>query len=185
MANADSSLASPSKARLRASLGMTIKLGNPTSRNRREKWGTPLLLDLNSPNLLSAYGAAMAVAHFVAFEVFDVVDGPDGVLAAGGMGAGVPVVGMEMIIDVAVKTLRTVEPGADAEEDSAGKPLRAVVAVGSAVVGRDVVVAIGTDGRGPNFDGYLSLGSGSGHGEADCGYSCQDKKRKLAHLNCP
>src|SRR5580704_6034011 len=127
---------------------------SPTSRNRREKWGTPLLLDLNSQNLLSAYGVAVAVAHFVAFEVFDVVDGPGGMLAAFGMRAVVSVVGMEMIIDVAAKALRAVKPGADADEDATGEPLRAVIAVG-------------TNRRWSNLDGYLSLGLGSGDAEAD------------------
>jgi len=110
---------------------------------------------------------AVAVAHFVAFEVFDVVDGPDGVLAAFGMRAVVSVVGMEMIIDVAVKTLRTMKPGPDADEDAAGEPLRAVIAVGSAVVGWNVVIAVGTNRRWSNLDGYLSLGLGSGDAEAD------------------
>jgi hypothetical protein len=110
---------------------------------------------------------AVAVADFVAFEMFDVVDGPDGVLTAGGMRAGVSVVGMEMIIDVAVKTFGTVEPGADADEDAAGEPLRAVIAVGSAVVGWNVVIAIGAYRRRSNFDGYLSLGLRSGDGEGD------------------
>jgi hypothetical protein len=129
--------------------------------------GHPLLLDLNSQNLFSAYGVAVAVAHFIAFEVFDVVDGLDCVLAAGGTRAGVSMIGMETIIDVAVKTFRTVEPLADADKDAAGEPLRAVVAVGSAVVGCHVVIAVGTNRRGSNFDGYLSLGLGSGYGEAD------------------
>src|ERR1700678_571532 len=161
-------------------------LWNPTSRNIGEKWGTPffhshcfysslihpgLMPQLDSQGLLSAYGA-VGVAHFVAFEVFDVVDGLDGVLAAGGNGAGVSVVRMEMIIDVAVETFGTVEPGTDADEDAAGEPLRSVVAVGGAVVGLDVVVAVGTDGGDSNFDGYLSLGLRSGYGEADCGDGC-------------
>jgi hypothetical protein len=124
--------------------------------------------NFDSGNLLSADGVAVAVAHFVAFEVFDVVDGFDGVLAAGGTRAGVSVVGMETIIDVAVETLRTVKPGADADEDAAGKPLRAVVAIRSAVVRCDVVVAVGTHGRYSNFDGYLSLGLRSGDCEAEC-----------------
>jgi hypothetical protein len=141
--------------------------GVPLLATEREKWA-PLLVDLNSQSLLSAYGVAVAVAHFVAFEVFDVVDGPDGVLAASGMRAGVSVVGMEMIIDVAVKTLWTVEPGANADEDAAAKPLRAVVTIGSAVVGWDVVVAVGTYRCRSDFDGYLSLASGRGDGEADC-----------------
>ena len=87
----------------------------------------------------------MAVAHFVAFEVFDVVDGPGGMLAAFGMRAVVSVVGMEMIIDVAAKALRAVKPGADADEDATGEPLRAVIAVGSASVRIIRVIAIAAD----------------------------------------
>jgi hypothetical protein len=112
---------------------------------------------------------AVAVAHFVAFEVFDVVDGPGGVLAAGGIWAVVSMVRMETIVDVALKTLRAVEPRADADEDTAAEPLRAVVAVGSAVVGWNVVIAVGAYRRWSNFDGYLGLGLGSCYGEADCG----------------
>jgi len=138
------------------------------SQRAREVGHPTLFLTFNSQSLLSAYGVAVAVAHFVAFEVFDVVDGPGGMLAAFGMRAVVSVVGMEMIIDVAAKALRAVEPGADADEDAAAEPLRAVIAVGSAVVGWNVVIAVGTDRRGSNLDGYLSLGLGSGYGEADC-----------------
>ena len=94
----------------------------------------------------------VAVAHFVAFEVFDVVNGSGGVLAAGGIWAVVSVVRMEMIVDVAVKTLRAVEPGANADEDAAVKPLRAVVAVRSAVVGWDVIIAVRTYWRRPDVD---------------------------------
>jgi hypothetical protein len=110
---------------------------------------------------------AVAVAHFVAFEVFDVVDGVDGVLAAGGMRAVVSMIRMEAIVDVAVEAFGSVKPGADADEDAAGEPLRAVVAVGSAVVGWDVVVAVGTVGSGADFDGDLGLGFGSGYGETE------------------
>jgi len=137
------------------------------SQRAREVGHPTLFLTFNSQSLLSAYGVAVAVAHFVAFEVFDVVDGPGGMLAAFGMRAVVSVVGMEMIIDVAAKALRAVEPGADADEDAAAEPLRAVIAVGSAVVGWNVVIAVGTNRRWSNLDGYLSLGLGSGDAEAD------------------
>jgi hypothetical protein len=100
----------------------------------------------------------MSVAHFVAFEVFNVVDGPGGVLAAGRIWAVVSVVRMEMIVDVTLKTLWAVEPRADADEDAAAEPLRAVITVGSAVVGWNVVIAVGAYRRWSNFDGYLSLG---------------------------
>jgi hypothetical protein len=119
----------------------------------------------------------VAVPHFVAFEVFNVVDRPAGVLATGWDRAVVSVVGMEMIIDVAVKTLRAVKPGAYANKNASGEPLGAVVAVGSAVVGRDIVVTIRTVGRGPNFDGDLSLGFGRAYAETECSYCGQQQQR--------
>jgi hypothetical protein len=121
----------------------------------------------DSQSLVATNGVAVAVAHFVAFEVFDVIDRPGGVLATFGMRAVVSVFGMEMIIDVAVKTLWTVEPGAHADEDAAGKPLWAVIAVGSAVVGWGIVIAVGTDRRRANFDRYLSLDLARRYAETD------------------
>jgi hypothetical protein len=113
---------------------------------------------------------AVAVADLVAFEVFDVVDGLDGVFPAGWDRAMVAMVGMEMIIDVAVEAFGAVEPGADADEDASGEPLGAVVAVRSAVVGSDVIVTVGAYRRNANVDadGYLSLCFGSGYHKADC-----------------
>jgi hypothetical protein len=40
-------------------------------------------------------------------------------------------------------------PGAGADEDAAGKPIRSVVSIGGAGVGIIVVIAIGADGGGP------------------------------------
>src|ERR1700683_52280 len=125
--------------------------------------------------LAFAYGA-VGVAHFVAFEVFDVVDGPCGVLTARWNRALVPVVRMEMIIDVAMKACGAVEPGADADENASGKPLGPVVAIGSAVIGCDGVVAIGTFRRDADFDGDLGLGFGRAYGETEGSYCCQQQQ---------
>src|SRR6266849_1116162 len=46
-----------------------------------------------------------------------------------------------------------VEPGAGADEDAAGEPIRPVEAVGSAGVGIIVVIAIGADGSRPVIHG--------------------------------
>ena len=119
----------------------------------------------------------MPITHLISFEMLNVVDRPGGVLTARWDRALIPVVGMEMIVDVAVKTLRPVKPGADANEYAAGEPLGAVVAVGSAVIGCDVVVAIGTFGRDPDFDGNLRLGFGRACGETQCSHSCQQQER--------
>jgi len=119
----------------------------------------------------------MAISHFVAFEMFNVVDRPRGVLTARWDRALVSVVGMKMIVDVAVKTLRPVKPGADANKYASGEPFGAVVAVGSAVVGRDIVVAVRTVGCGSHFDGDLRLGFGRAYGETECSHSRQQQER--------
>ena len=132
--------------------------------------------------LTFAYSVPMAIAHFISFEVFNVVDRPRGVLTPGWDRALVSVVGMKMIVDVAVKTLRPVKPGADANEYAAGEPLGAVVAVGSSVVGSDVIVAVRTFRRGPHFDGNLRLGFGRAYGETECSHSCQQQEREFLHI---
>jgi hypothetical protein len=77
----------------------------------------------------------------------------------------VAVVWVIAVINVAVEAVRAVEPWAGADEHSTGEPVRAVVAIGGAVVGRIVVVAIRADwGRAEVYtDGDLR---GSG-GERD------------------
>ena len=69
-----------------------------------------------------------------------------------------PVVSMaivEVMIDVSVKMFRPVEPGTCPNEHTAREPLRAVVAIWSAVVGRLLIVPIRTNRRRPNFDRNL------------------------------
>jgi hypothetical protein len=115
--------------------------------------------------VFAAACVAMAVAHFVAVEVLHVVDvilGTCG-FATGRVGAVISVLGMEVVVDVAVEVVGTVEPGTCADEGAAGEPLGTVVAVGSAVVGGDVIVAVGAYRGGPDVDSDLSLGCGSGY----------------------
>jgi hypothetical protein len=77
----------------------------------------------------------------------------------------VAVVWVVAVIYVAVEAVRAMEPWAGTDEDTTGEPVRAVVAIGGAVVGRIVVVAIRADwGRAEVYtDGDLR---GSG-GERD------------------
>lgn len=113
---------------------------------------------------------AASITHFVAFEVGDMTDGLScfGPVTAGGMRAVVSVVGMEMIIDVAVETLGAMKPGAGADEDATSKPLRAIIAVGSAIVGRNVIVAVGAHRRNSDIYGNLSLRFGSINRKTNC-----------------
>jgi hypothetical protein len=103
---------------------------------------------LNLIEALSRLGPVAAVWHWSVIAVFR----------------------MEAVIYVAVKTLSAMKPWAGANENAARKPLRAVVAVRSAVVGSDVIVTVGAYRRNANVDadGYLSLCFGSGYHKADC-----------------
>jgi len=82
--------------------------------------------------------------------------------AARGERTMVAVMRVEAIVYVAVKAMRAVEPGTGSEEDAADKPVGTIVAVGSAVVGSVVKVAVGTNGRSADIDtdGYLRVVGG-------------------------
>ena len=111
---------------------------------------------------LAAY-VASAVTTFVALEVFGVTVPALAWLFAGvRVLAVVAVVGVVSVVNVAVEVCRAVEPRASSDEDSAGEPLRAVVAVGGAAVGRGFVVAVGACGS--DADAYTDLGLGLGRG---------------------
>jgi hypothetical protein len=78
--------------------------------------------------------------------------------------ASVTVTRIVAVIDVAVETVRAMKPWAGSKEYSAGKPIRSIVAVGSAVVGSIVEVSIGAYRGYSNIDGNLRGGS-SGTGK--------------------
>src|SRR5580698_150889 len=90
-------------------------------------------------------------------------------LATGWPWTVIAVLGMVAVVDMAAETFRAVKPGADADEDAAGKPLGAIVSVRSAVVGRSVIVTVGTFGRDSNVDADLSLCFGGRYRETDDG----------------
>jgi hypothetical protein len=133
--------------------------------------------------MLAFADVTASVAHFVSFEVLNLIETPSrvGFLATGWPGAVIAVLGMEMVIYVAVEAGRTMKPRASADEDATGKPLWAVVAVGSAFVRRSVIVAVGTFRRNADIDLYLSLCFGSGYHETDCSDSSERKQLKSVH----
>jgi hypothetical protein len=59
------------------------------------------------------------------------------------------------VVHVAIKSVGTVKPGASPDEYSPREPIRAIVAIGCAVVRSKVVVAIGTYRGYSDIDGYL------------------------------
>jgi hypothetical protein len=133
--------------------------------------------------LAFANGVAVPITHFVGFEVFNLIEmvvriGP---LTAGWPGAGIAVFRMEVVVYVAMETFGTMEPWACADKDAAGKPLWAVVAVGSALVGRGVIVAIGTYWRDSDIHGYLSLRFWCAYRETHCSNSGYRKQFKFVH----
>jgi hypothetical protein len=67
---------------------------------------------------------ATAVAHFISFEVRNLIDALIrlGFLAALRSGSSVAVVRMVTVVYVALKIFRPVKPRASADEGSAGKP---------------------------------------------------------------
>jgi hypothetical protein len=60
------------------------------------------------------------------------------------------------VIDVTVETLGAVEPRTRANENSAHKPVRAVVTVGGTIIRSVVKVTVRTDRRHPDANGNLS-----------------------------
>ena len=113
---------------------------SPTHSQRTNEWA-PDWHQLAFSNCV-----AVSVAHFVSFEVVDLIETLSrlGLIATGRPWAVIAVLRMEMVIYGAVEACRAVKPRASADEDATGKPLGAVVAVGGAIVGRDVIVTVRT-----------------------------------------
>lgn len=125
---------------------------------------------------------AVFVAHFAAAKVLGVaIPAGAGCFAAMRICAVVSVIGMEAGIDVAVEVVMAVIPGAGADEEAAVEPLRAVVAVGRAVVRRDGVVAIGANGSGADVDADLGIRAWSRYEQKGAGQSGQRKVFRSVH----
>src|ERR1700722_853807 len=89
--------------------------------------------------MIAVAGVASAVARFVAMEVVE------GLFAALRHRSAVAVMRVVAVVDMAVEVVLAAVPVAGANEDSAVKPVGPVVAVGRAVVGSLVVVAVRAD----------------------------------------
>ena len=104
-------------------------------------------------------GVAAAVARFISFEISGGLAHCGGFIAPLRHIAAVSVLRIVVIVYLALEVFGAVEPWTDADEDAAGEPLRSVVAVGNAVIGGVIVVAVGTIGSDANVDFDLGLGS--------------------------
>jgi|SRR5580698_4717215 len=123
------------------------------------------------------------IPHFVSFEVGNFVDAISrlGFLATGRSRTGIAVLRMEAVVDISTEAFRAMKPRARANEGAAGKPLRAVVTVGSAFVGCGVIVSVGTFRRGSDFDTDLSLCFGRRYRQADSSNCRKCKQLKSVH----
>jgi hypothetical protein len=128
-----------------------------------------LVAESTARRLAAACGFAVTVsiAHFVAFEVGNVIDGVNRSFAAGGPWTVRAGLNVETIIYVAVEAFGTVKPGANADENATSKPLWSVVAVGSALVRGIVIIAVRADGGGADINFDLGLRFGGGQEEAE------------------
>jgi len=96
-------------------------------------------------------GVALPIPRFVSLEVVE------GLVSALRQRSMVTVVRVIAVVDVAVEAAMAVEPGAGSDKDSTNKPVRAIVAVGSAVVGRVVEVPVRAVRRRTDVDAYGDL----------------------------
>src|SRR3984957_19738966 len=105
---------------------------------------------------------AAPVADFISFEVGILIGMLRCVrfLAAFGVRALVAVLGIEVVVHEAVEFVRAAEPRTGADENAAGKPFRAVVAVRSAIVGRRIIVAVWAIRGGCGFAGLSAYRGG-------------------------
>ena len=94
-------------------------------------------------------GVALPIARLVAVEVVELL------FAAARKRSAVTMMGIEAVVDMAVKAVRAVEPAASSNKHPVHKPIGPVVAVGCAVIWSVVEVPIGADGLDSEGDGDL------------------------------
>ncbi len=95
--------------------------------------------------------------HFVSFEVRNITDGLCWLrsLATLRRRPFVTVGWMVTVVYLAPELARTMKPWARANEDAPGEPFWPVVAIGSAIIGSEVIEAIGTDRLRSDLDADL------------------------------
>ena len=109
-----------------------------------------------------------SIAHFIAVEVFGVVREAlrIGMLATFRVGSVIAIAWIEVVIHMSVEVVWAVEPGSGSYKDSAAEPLRAVKAVGRALIRRFGIVAVRASGR--HSDADRNLGRRSGRCDPQC-----------------
>jgi hypothetical protein len=96
--------------------------------------------------------------------------------------SGITVVGIPAVVDVAVKAAGTMEPWSRADEEATHEPIWSVIAIGSAVIGCVVKVAVRTNGGSSNA--YCNLGRRFGSNSAkETSEHKQAKSSKCSHVS--
>jgi hypothetical protein len=93
-----------------------------------------------APFMATVAYMALSIPRFVCVEVVEPL------LAMSRQGSSVTVMRIVAVVYMAVKAVRSVEPGTCSEKHAANKPIRPIVAVGSTVIGRIVEISIRADG---------------------------------------
>ena len=122
--------------------------------------------------MIAAAGVASPVARLVAVEVVE------GLFAALRVRSAVAVAGVIAVVDMAVEVAGAAVPVAGADEHSTLKPFGAVVAVGRAVIGSVVVVAVRADWLDSEMDGDLGRRYARGAKQGGC-ENCESEEVTL------
>jgi hypothetical protein len=131
---------------------------------------------LIAPFVRSSAYVSPAVARLVCVKV---VEALRSVL---GQRAVVTVMRIEAVIDVSVKAVRAVKPGAGSDKHSANKPIGAIVAVGSAIVRGIVEVTVGADGSWSDIYADGDLGLRYGRRAQKASYeNCENEHAEFGH----
>jgi hypothetical protein len=85
----------------------------------------------------------------------ETIEGP---LSTSRQWAAITVMRVKAVVNVTVESMGTVKPGSCADKDTAGKPVRAVIAIRSAIIWRIFEVPVGAYGLGANVDADADLG---------------------------
>jgi uncharacterized cupredoxin-like copper-binding protein len=100
----------------------------------------------------------VSVAHLVSMEVFGgAVPSVPGSVAVVWKITAIAVIRMKVIVYMTAEVIGAMKPRAGTDEDSAAKPLRAIVAVGSTAVRSSVIISIRAVWSYTDVDADLSL----------------------------
>ena len=104
------------------------------------------------------------IPHFIAVEVCRAAMIRRRMFTAGGHYTVIAVMWIEMIVHMAMESMRAMEPWAGSNEDPIHKPRRSIISVRGAVIGRKVVITIWTNRFRADVDANADLRLSPGHG---------------------